>query len=311
MDSQKRKHAGAEDDSPQSKKVPKETQVQRANDAPLSDDVGSEGSPGPGPDFDEASMSCDGCGTQDFNGIIFSCLNCDDFDLCAVCNEKGIESGDHKKSHEMQQVELDELDGVLDPRVLNEVESAFKTAVESYLPPIRTKLVAELKKYISLDIPDSVETIFFEVQPEDFSKEFPVVPRALGIETDQSNEVFGPLFAQGVVGPLLKDVPNVIPLADWNKLVAEYQPQQVDVLLIAGETFSEWFAKCWDEAGGEEFALPVLIAIQEDNKMYDLRAQQWFLQDVDGDDDDDGEDGGEAPGVNGVAYDCDDGEDGD
>lgn len=51
--------------------------------------------------------TCDGCypgdktGAKCIVGIRFKCLECDNFDLCSTCEEKGVESGMHQSSHNM------------------------------------------------------------------------------------------------------------------------------------------------------------------------------------------------------------------
>lgn len=54
--------------------------------------------------------TCDGCYPGDKTavecivGVRFKCLECENFDLCSICEEKGVESGVHESSHNMAKI---------------------------------------------------------------------------------------------------------------------------------------------------------------------------------------------------------------
>ena len=42
-----------------------------------------------------------------------------------------------------------------------------------------------------------------------------------------------------------------------------------------GKLLAEWFAECWDRAGGAAFPLPGFIYLHDDTRYYDLRAKRY------------------------------------
>lgn len=55
-------------------------------------------------------IRCDGCypedktKSKDIIGVRFVCLDCKNFDLCSSCEQKGVEIGDHRRSHNMGKI---------------------------------------------------------------------------------------------------------------------------------------------------------------------------------------------------------------
>lgn len=55
-------------------------------------------------------ITCDGCypgdktGAECIVGIRFKCLECENFDLCSTCEEKGVDNGVHESSHNMAKI---------------------------------------------------------------------------------------------------------------------------------------------------------------------------------------------------------------
>ncbi|CAF5117897.1 unnamed protein product, partial [Rotaria sp. Silwood1] len=45
------------------------------------------------------NLTCDVCGNTSIRGDCYKCLQCDNFDLCAGCFERRIESKQHKSGH--------------------------------------------------------------------------------------------------------------------------------------------------------------------------------------------------------------------
>jgi hypothetical protein len=48
---------------------------------------------------------CDSCNAQDFGGVRFHCLECDNFDLCADCHADKAEPQAHSHTHKMDAIE--------------------------------------------------------------------------------------------------------------------------------------------------------------------------------------------------------------
>lgn len=52
-----------------------------------------------------------------------------------------------------------------------------------------------------------------------------------------------------------------------------YEEQRFDD--VEQRVISEWFAKCWEEAGGETFTLPAYFTFHDANQSYDLQQGQF------------------------------------
>jgi len=51
------------------------------------------------------NIVCDGCGRRDFPGVRFHCTECENFDFCSECHQRGLEIKGHRRNHEMKMME--------------------------------------------------------------------------------------------------------------------------------------------------------------------------------------------------------------
>ena len=154
-----------------------------------------------------------------------------------------------------------------------DVAKKFKFAIRTGLRAHQDSLIAVLQQLVKQPYPPEVVAISFEVFPDSWSQGFPV--RAFFLD-ESNNEHF--VFVEGeanypsAVDPGLLTVPYIItPEAEES---FHRRSPELDRFTLGAEEFILWFADCWIQAGGLEFALSATIADHGDQE-FNLLTSKW------------------------------------
>ena len=155
-----------------------------------------------------------------------------------------------------------------------DVAKKFKFAIRTGLRAHQDSLIAVLQQLVKQPYPPEVVAISFEVFPDSWSQGFPV--RAFFLD-ESNNEHF--VFVEdeanypSAVDPGLLTVPYIItPEAEES---FHRRSPELDTFTLGAEEFILWFADCWRQAGGLEFALSATIADHDGDQEFNLLTSKW------------------------------------
>ena len=154
------------------------------------------------------------------------------------------------------------------------LEEEFRSEVRKHLEPLGKELLVLLPQLIRHEYPNEVVALAFEVFSDGFTSGFPV--RVFFLDEDNS-EFFiyenGEAQYPSPIDPGLLDIEQVYP--DELEERFSSQDEDLDTFTVAGLELVDWFAKCWNQAGGSEFHRIALIGIHDDTKVLDLKKGVW------------------------------------
>jgi hypothetical protein len=155
------------------------------------------------------------------------------------------------------------------------LESEFRSEVRKHLEPLAKNLVPLLSQLIRHKYPKEVEALVFEVFSDGFTSGFPA--RVFFMDGENS-EFFiyenGEAQYPSPIDPDLLDIEQVYP--DELEERFSSQDEDLDTFTLAGLELIDWFAKCWNQAGGNEFPRTALITIHDDTEVLDLKTGVWI-----------------------------------
>lgn len=154
------------------------------------------------------------------------------------------------------------------------IEEEFRQKVVDSLEGLSDKLIPVLGELIQFDYPEEVDAIAFEIFVDGFTSGFPV--RAFFMDKDNCEYfiyVNDKAEYPAPVDPDLMKIEYVYPV----ELEEEYEEkdESLDLWNVATNSMIEWFAKCWNQAGGREFKLKANIAPHDSNNEFDLLESKW------------------------------------
>lgn len=139
----------------------------------------------------------------------------------------------------------------------------FKAAVRAHLDRLTERLTAELSAVIDAPQPPGTALLDFEAHPDELASRFSV----LLFPMDRSPSQLGsPIY-------LLTDVRPPVPKDLFDTLGASFE--DVDPYAIAFRVLVDWFASCWNKAGGDRCRFPAFLCQHDDIESYDLRRGVW------------------------------------
>jgi hypothetical protein len=155
------------------------------------------------------------------------------------------------------------------------LENEFRSEVRPYLEKLTNELVPLLSQLVTYDYPKEVEALVFEVFYSGFTRGFPV--RVFFVD-DEDSEFFvyenGEAQYPSPVDPGLLKIKQVYPYELEEQFSS--RDEELDTYTQASVELIDWFAKCWNQAGGKHFSRTALITIHDDTKVLDLRTGVWM-----------------------------------
>lgn len=149
---------------------------------------------------------------------------------------------------------------------------SYSTSIKSNLEKHTDIVVEGLQKIISYKFDAAVDLLDFYtfIEPTRFEMSI----RMFSMDKD-ANEVFGEdTTPNNFAGSV--EVISVVPyyqLQDnqLNVFFDFYEQNDEELVNKEQQLFTEWFARCWDQAGGKDFKLPSYFVFHDETSSYDLQ----------------------------------------
>ncbi len=157
-----------------------------------------------------------------------------------------------------------------------QAEQEFKWQVTEHLEKVTGSLTPVLKQLIEYNYPQEVEILAFEIFVDGFSSGFPV--RVFFMDKFNSEHfiyINGKAEYPSPVDPDLLSIEYVYPYELEEKYIDDEGNTEWDPWNAASEVLIEWFAKCWQVAGGEQFKLKATIALHDSGSAFNLIGNKW------------------------------------
>lgn len=159
-------------------------------------------------------------------------------------------------------------------------------SIDNYITSIKSNLekhtdiaVEELQKIISYKFDAAVDLLDFSTFTDPTRFEMSIM--MFSMDKD-ANEVFGEditpdSFAGSV--ELFSNIPyHHLQHNQLNDFFDFYEQNDEELVMKEQQIFTEWFAECWDKAGGKAFNLPAYFGFHDETRSYDLQNSR-FVED--------------------------------
>jgi hypothetical protein len=137
------------------------------------------------------------------------------------------------------------------------LENECRETIARHLKDIAVELVVALRALLAAGPSGDIVALKFEYESPHFDDGFPVM---YWFKDSSGSPV--------AVHRLLPDLKSTIPEAVIYD--PRYEAEDLDTWGIASEVFVEWFADCWEEAGGHRFCHPAHLAHHDSIYSFDL-----------------------------------------
>lgn len=197
--------------------------------------------------------------------------------LCQIDNTLAAEGGDTLKlcrscgtGWDSQEQSCPECGGAasVDPgEVPSPRGDQFRAEVQQCLEPLTAALTKELRRIAKKTLEEETHLIDFEVHSHGYPGYEEAVFTFL-IRWDAMDESLGQLDDGGT---LLRGRGVALP----RELYGAPQYQEFDQNEAAFQVLVDWFADCWEQAGGHQCRYPAYISHHDSPVSFDLKAKHW------------------------------------
>lgn len=158
----------------------------------------------------------------------------------------------------------------------------FMFSVDNYINSIKANLekqsdllVGNLKKMLTYNFSSDIDLLEFTAFIEPTRFELSI--RMFSMDKE-ANEVFYEGNDTTVFAGSVEILPNVV-FHQLNDFFDFYEQNEDTLVPKEQNTFTGWFAECWETAGGEALHLPTYFVFHNEYKSFDLKSNQWIDDD--------------------------------
>lgn len=146
-------------------------------------------------------------------------------------------------------------------------------SIERNLEKHSELLIGNLKKVLDYKFHSEVDLLDFSASIEPTRFELSITMFSMD---DEGSEVYED-------GPHFSGSEDILPEIEYHQLDSDqvedffefYEKNEETLVPLEQKTFTDWFTRCWKEAGGDALNLPSYFVFHDDYKSYDLTNDKW------------------------------------